>query len=142
MTASDGRPLPRLLQPFYRKSVVVFRALQLGDMLCAVPALRALRCAEPDASITLVGLPWAAQFTRRFHHYIDDFVAFPGHPEFPEQTVRSADLSTFYAEMRARGFDLAIQLHGSGEISNGIVRDFGATAMAGFVPSDAPIPTE
>ena len=113
-------------------SLVIFRALQLGDMLCAVPALRALRAALPDTRITLVGLPWAAQFAARFPAYIDEFIAFPGHEAFPEQPVQHGRLADFYASMRARRFSLALQMHGSGEHSNNVTRAFGARAMAGY----------
>jgi ADP-heptose:LPS heptosyltransferase len=34
--------------------------------------------------------------------------------------------------MQCRSFDLAMQMHGAGEITNVIVSQFGATAMAGF----------
>ena len=114
------------------RSVAVFRALQLGDMLCAVPALRALRSQLPQARIVLVGLPWAEQFAERFHRYLDDFIAFPGHAAFPEQPVQQHRLADFYSAMRARRFDLALQLHGSGEQSNLVTRAFGARTMAGF----------
>nr|WP_307728711.1 glycosyltransferase family 9 protein [Massilia solisilvae] len=118
------------------RSVVVFRALQLGDMLCAVPALRALRSALTDAHITLVGLPWAGQFAERFSRYIDEFIPFPGHPLLPEQPARQHDLTSFYAEMGARDNSLAIQMHGSGDITNEIVAGFGAHAMAGYTRGD------
>jgi ADP-heptose:LPS heptosyltransferase len=118
-------------------SVVVFRALHLGDMLCAVPALRALRASLPKAHITLVGLPWARQFARRFHRYIDDFVPFPGHPLLPEQAVRHEELTSFYAGLCARRFTLALQLHGNGAVTNDIVAGFGAQATAGYCAGEA-----
>jgi ADP-heptose:LPS heptosyltransferase len=116
-----------LLQRLAVSSIVVFRARQLGDMLCAVPALRALRTAAPHAHIALVGLPWAQQFAERFKSYIDEFIPFPGHPLLPE----------FYNSLSARGFGLAIQMHGSGDVSNDIVSGFGASAMAGYCRGDA-----
>ncbi|MFL6676207.1 MAG: glycosyltransferase family 9 protein [Massilia sp.] len=125
-----------LLQRLDVKSVAVFRALHLGDMLCAVPALRALRASLPQARITLVGLPWAQQFAARFASYIDDFVAFPGHPLLPEQPVRQDELGAFYTGMCQRRFTLALQLHGSGDISNEIVTGFGAQAMGGYSRGD------
>jgi ADP-heptose:LPS heptosyltransferase len=110
----------------------VFRALHLGDMLCAVPALRALRASLPKACITLVGLPWARQFARRFGHYIDDFVPFPGHPLLPEQEVRHEELTPFYTSLCGRRATLALQMHGNGAASNEIVAGFGARVMAGY----------
>lgn len=121
-----------LLQRLAPSTVVVFRALQLGDMLCAVPALRALRAALPRAHIALVGLPWAQQFAERFAQYVDEFIPFPGHPLLPEQPVRHELLTGFYSSLCARRFALAIQLHGNGAVSNDIVGGFGAEAMAGF----------
>ncbi|OZI27018.1 LPS biosynthesis glycosyltransferase [Bordetella genomosp. 7] len=117
--------------------IAVFRALQLGDMLCAVPALRALRQAFPQAHITLVGLPNARDFVQRFDRYIDDLLEFPGTANFPEQAAREQALPQFYQRAHAMQFDVALQMHGSGKHSNDIVRCLGARHWAGFVPTQA-----
>ncbi|QGZ42863.1 LPS biosynthesis glycosyltransferase [Pseudoduganella flava] len=110
-------------------------------MLCAVPALRALRAAAPTARITLVGLPWAAQLRLRYPHYLDDFIAFPGHHTLPEQALRHEELPAFHMALARRHPDLAIQLHGDGSRTNAIVAGFGARANAGFHPAgESPLP--
>jgi ADP-heptose:LPS heptosyltransferase len=122
------------------RRVAVFRALQLGDMLCSVPALRALRAALPHAEITLVGLPWAATFVEHESAYLDGFRAFPGYPGLPEQPARPECLPAFLEAMRAERFDLAIQLHGSGGVTNRLVAQFGARRMAGSYAAGAFVP--
>lgn len=126
-------PPPLLRTLPNRPRIVVFRALQLGDMLCSVPALAALRAALPAAHVTLIGLPWARHFAERFAALIDDFLPFPGAPGFPEQADAAPRArAAFLAAARARRFDVAIQLHGSGERSNAIVAMLGAHRVAGF----------
>lgn len=123
------------------RRIAIFRALQLGDMLCAVPALRALRHAAPQAHITLIGLPNAAGFAQRFSHLVDELMVFPGVDGMPEQPSNPAAMPAFLAHARSRAFDLAIQLHGTGPIVNDIVAQLGATCTAGYMPAGEPPPT-
>ncbi|MGS5087010.1 glycosyltransferase family 9 protein [Hydrogenophaga sp. A37] len=123
------------------RRIAVFRALMLGDLVCATPALRALRSGWPEAHITLVGLPWAAEWAARLP-WVNDFEPFPGWPGLPEREVPAPSVRQAFIEtMRSRRLDLAIQLHGAGDVVNGLVARFGARHTAGFYRPEAGCPT-
>lgn len=123
-----------LLRSSAVQRIAVVRALNLGDMLCAVPALRALRAAFPRAHVTLIALPWATALKDRFDAYVDEIVEFPGYPGIPERDLDATRTKAFLAEMQARSFDLAVQLHGDGSVMNGFVAQLGAARVLAFKP--------
>lgn len=114
------------------QSIAIFRALQLGDMVCSIPAIKSIRRTYPDAKITLIGLPWAESFVKRFAKYIDDFIPFPAYPGLPETEFNRKVFISFLQNIQERRFDLLIQMHGSGVITNPLVELFNAKKTAGF----------
>ena len=114
------------------KKIAVFRALQLGDMLCAIPALRALHYAYPEAEITLLGLAWAQSLVDRFPNYIHKFKHFPCYPGLPEQKLDVKAFAKFLLEVQKEEYDLVLQMQGNGSIVNPMVELFGAKYTAGF----------
>jgi ADP-heptose:LPS heptosyltransferase len=116
----------------YPRTIAILRALHLGDLLCTVPAFRALRAAFPGATISLISLPWAKAFVKRFHRYLDEFIEFPGYPGLPEQVPDISRLAEFLASIRARQFDWLIQMQGDGSYVNDLIRLCGARRFWGF----------
>src|SRR4051794_35124743 len=96
-----------------RFKIAILRALQLGDLLCVVPAIRSLRAAYPFAEITLLGLPWAESFVKRFNQYFDRFIHFPGYPGLPEQPSSAEAWKKFAEKIEEEQFDLLIQMQGN-----------------------------
>src|SRR5918995_1922086 len=108
--------------------IAIFQALKLGDLLCTTPALRAIRGRFPAAEITFIGGHWAEDFLARLST-VDRFLPFPGFPGIAESPVSDAPVDPHWPR-----FDLAIQMHGSGAVSNGFVATLEATHSVGFGP--------
>lgn len=121
-----------MLTPKEVKKTGIFRALQLGDLLCSIPAIRAFKTFYPEAELTLIGLPWAASFVSRFNHYFSNFIPFPGYPGLPEQEFDPAAFEEFQAQVKDYQFDLLIQLQGNGTIVNSMLKTLGAAKLLGF----------
>jgi len=131
VVAGDGSVVAGIGPELARIAIV--RSLPgLGDLLCTVPAWRALRAALPEAQVTLIGLPWARSFVERYAAYLDRFQEFPGYPGIPEVSPPIRQLPAFFASVQEEGFDLALQMHGSGIVSNSFTVMLGARVNAGF----------
>jgi ADP-heptose:LPS heptosyltransferase len=114
------------------KKIGILRALQLGDLLCSIPAIRALRGEFPNAEIFLIGLPNASGFVQRFPHYFNGLIKFPGYPGLPEQPYNISGITEFFTYMHKQEFDLILQMQGNGNIVNPLCELFGARYTAGF----------
>lgn len=119
-------------------AVAVFRALYLGDMLVAIPALRTLKRFNPDMHLTLIGLAWAREFAARYD-FIDAFAAVPPLPGLHTEPVEDASAREALESLKRR-FDVVIQMHGSGPQSNDVVRSLEPRASAGFFPALGTVP--
>ena len=102
---SDGRP-----------DLLVLRAIKLGDLLVAVPALHALRRAFPDHRITLATTAWLAPVVELV----------------PDVDVHLAQHGLDHAIAAPAGaVDVAVNLHGAGPESSDLVAALGARRVIG-----------
>src|SRR4051794_37665116 len=79
----DGEP---------RSIAVVRLRTGLGDLLCGVPGLRALRARLPAAHVALITYPEMGPIVERQRAYVDELIPFPGDPGIPERPPRTAEI--------------------------------------------------
>lgn len=113
--------------------IAVFRALQLGDILCAIPAIRTLKRALPGATLFYVGLPTMRPLLQRYA-FIDVYIDFPGYRGLPEQPYDEAKTKAFVKHIRSMEFDLLVQMQGNGTIVNSFLAQWGSKRLVGFCP--------
>ena len=105
--------------------IVVLRALGLGDLLTAVPALRALHDHHPDSDLALATTSPMADLGR----------ALPG----VDRVAEVEELAPL--PRRLVGPDLAVNLHGSGPESHRLLERLDPDRLIGFDRPDVAAPT-
>lgn len=107
------------------KKIAVLRAMVLGDLIFVLPAFEALHAAYPQAEITYLGRPWAAEFAAKRIPGVTQFETFHSSPVDFEDIgflIHPEEAASFFPRMQAEKFDLAISLQGGGKNSNPFLR--------------------
>jgi ADP-heptose:LPS heptosyltransferase len=125
-------PAP-LADPSVRSVLLVRLRVGLGDLLCTVPAVRALRAARPDLHVALATWPEMAGVLARLPE-VDELVPFPGVDGIPERPP-DGSFDRWCSEVSARGFDLALQVYGDNPAANLVTARTGARLVGGFAPT-------
>ncbi|MGW5051876.1 glycosyltransferase family 9 protein [Actinokineospora sp. NPDC004072] len=99
--------------------ILVLRALKLGDLLVAVPALRALRAHWPGERVLYACQPWLEPVLR-LTGSVDELLPVHGLEPLPE---------------RLRGVDVAVNLHGAGPTSTEILDALDPVRRIGHAPA-------
>ena len=129
-------PLAPLLDASVRRVLLVRLRVGLGDLLCTVPAVRALRAARPDLHVALATWPEMSAVVARMAAWVDELVPFPGAPGIPERTP-DGTLPQWSASMVARRWDLALQAYGDNPAASAVTASTGARRVGGFAPTGA-----
>jgi ADP-heptose:LPS heptosyltransferase len=109
------------LEPDGRPELLVLRALKLGDLLVAVPALHALRRAYPDHRIIYAAQGWLRPMIELVGS-VDDLL-----------DTHGLDVPLALSPGRV---DVAVNLHGSGPESRGRIRALQAKRIIGHLSEE------
>jgi ADP-heptose:LPS heptosyltransferase len=119
-----------LLDSEPRSIALVRLRVGLGDLLCTIPALRALRARLPSAHVALVTWPETAPVVARLPG-VDELLAFPGWPGIPEREPDAGAIPGWLDRVRGR-FDVAVAMYGANPAANAVAEAMGPRATAGF----------
>ena len=120
------------------RRIAVLRGGGLGDLVFALPAAEALAAAYPDAELTLLGAPGHAALLAGRPSPFTDVEVLPVRPGVRDGVEDPAATDAFLERMRARRFDLAVQVHGGGGNSNPFLLALGARHTVGLRAEGAP----
>lgn len=129
------------------KRIVVLRGGGLGDLIYTYPALFALRNAYSGATLTLLGTPIHKAVVAATDGPVDGVDILPvargvhdgprNKEHFHDDREDAPALQAFFETMRAKEFDLALQMHGGGRFSNPFLLRLGARHTVGTRTKDA-----
>lgn len=118
-------------RPTSARQVCVFRIGNIGDIVCALPAIRCVRKAYPDATLTLLtspgpkGMPGAANVLEQAA-WIDELKIY-----YAEDIDTFAKRGALLQELRERRFDVWIDLPNNLTTVSRQFRDMAFTRMVG-----------
>jgi len=90
-----------------RRILVIRQHNQLGDMLCAVPLLRALRLSYKSARISLMASPVNADVMRN-NRYVDSHIVYDKRSFTGGGGIHPGRLFTFIMQLRKEKYDIVI----------------------------------
>lgn len=119
-------------------AIAVLRGSGIGDLVQALPAAEALVAAYPDAGLTLLGTPAHVALLADRPSPFSGLEVLPSRPGIRGGRAEDpAATAAFVQRMRARRFDLAVQLHGGGRSANPFLLDLQARHTVGSRTPDA-----
>lgn len=115
-------------------NILVFRALKVGDLLCSMPALYALRNHFPEANISILALSSMTPLLSRYDSVFDSIIPFAGYPGLPEKEFDDKEYQEMLSSIHPKKFDLLIQMHGDGSGLEGLLQDLSIPIVWGYSP--------
>lgn len=105
--------------PTNPQNILFIRMDHLGDIICTLPSLKALKEKFPNSKITFLGAPWSCQPLKANPHLFDELIIWdaPWHNKKTKYKIGIKEfikLMLFLPKLRRKNFDLVIQPRGEG----------------------------